>query len=459
MRIRWRLALYGAAVTGAAMLVFGILLGLLVNSAAPSDQDDNLAELAGEAAATFGAAAPEQLAAAPPLITIDLADSTEPYVALLEPDGTVVYSTGQVAGLPPRIPAAVVVEAAETGESRASIFPSANVELRVHARALPDGSGIAVAGQSAEFVQQQLAGLWAVIVIAGIVTMLAALVVSWLVSGRAMRPLRRLAETTDEIGETGDLSRRLPAVKARDEVGRLTASFNAMLDRLQTAQRRLAGALEAQRRFVADASHELRSPLTTIRNNAGFLVERPDAGDTDRREAIADVAAEAERMTGLVDDLLYLAHADAGRQPVREPVELAALLADTARRAAGVVVDAPGPAVVLGDPEALGRLVWILVDNARKHGGGQVAARTVTDDGHAQLSVADEGAGIPEADLDRVFERFYRADPARSPEGSGLGLAIAHEIVAAHGGTITAANRPEGGLLVTVRLPLADANR
>jgi len=130
------------------------------------------------------------------------------------------------------------------------------------------------------------------------------------VSGRAVRPLADLAETTDEIAATGDLSRRLPSVKANDEVGRLTTSFNAMLASLEETRARLASSLDTQRQFVADASHELRSPLSTIRGNAGFLMDRPDATEEDRNEAIGDISAEADRMSLLVDDLLMLARGD-----------------------------------------------------------------------------------------------------------------------------------------------------
>ncbi|MCC6619077.1 MAG: HAMP domain-containing histidine kinase, partial [Chloroflexi bacterium] len=306
-------------------------------------------------------------------------------------------------------------------------------------------------------------GLIVFLVLAGIVTVIVVAIVSWLVIGRALRPLRTLTATVDEIRDTGDLSRRLPDVRTRDEVGMLTASFNAMLERVASAQARQAAALEAQRRFVADASHELRTPLTTIRTNAELLVEHPEVADTDRREAIADIAAEAERMARLTDELLVLARTDAAEPAAttHRPLDLAALVKEVVARAAraapdgrAVTLEADGAAVVRGDPDLLTRLLWILVDNALRHGAGPVSVTVTADpDAPVTLGVADRGPGIALADRDRLFERFARGDRARSPGGFGLGLPIARAIVEAHGGTIKIEDAPGGGARFVVELP------
>jgi signal transduction histidine kinase len=324
-------------------------------------------------------------------------------------------------------------------------------------------SGIVVAGQSTAFPQNQIAGLRAFLVISSIVTLIVVAIVSWLVAGRAVRPLVTLAETTGAIGTTGDLSRRLSPSRTRDEVGRLTTSFNAMLERLQSAQAELAAALAAQQRFVADASHELRTPLATIRTNAEFLRERPDATADDRADAIADVVAEAERMSRLVDGLLVLARADAGVAVERRPVDMRAVATEEARRfhppgrdrdeAHDVHVVAQGSALVSGDADALGRAVRILLDNAFRHGRPPVTVTLAKRDGRISLEVRDAGPGLPPASEERIFERFYRADPARSGEGTGLGLSIARAIVEAHGGTIRAKTADGGGTAVTIELP------
>ena len=460
MRIRKRLALYGAFVIGLAMFVFAVLLNLLAGQGAPDDQQQSLEELVAHVEGSLVDLDRRQLSGSSPLFSADLGVSLDPFVAVYDETGEVLYATGLVAGVPPQMPAAVLVEALQTGASTAPIRPSPDIELRVVAAgsSLRDGTPVVVvAGQSAEFVEQQLIGLRVVIWAAAIITLIGATIASWLVSGRALRPLRDLVATTDEIGKTGDLGRRLPRVKADDEVGRLAESFNTMLGTVESSQSRLSEALAAQRRFVADASHELRGPLTTIRANAGFLRDRKDVSEDDRAEAVGDISTQSDRMSRLVDDLLLLAGADAGARIVKSPVDLTALVADVERamhrldRPISVARD--GPLVVEGDEEALGRLVWILVENADKHGAGQITVTLGKRKESAQVAVTDDGPGFPDHELDRVFERFYRGDPARSPAGSGLGLAIAREIVIAHGGTIAADNRAGGGARVTVSLP------
>jgi signal transduction histidine kinase len=462
MRIRRRLVLLAVVVATAGMTLFAVLLSGLLARGVSDDQDKALVRLASDTAAIVGRVGPGALAGRQPLAPVDLATATDPFVAVLDADGAPLYATGVLEGVAPRIPAAVVVEALETGSSVATIRPSATSELRVHAaRWTRDGvAGVAVAGQSTAFIKDQMDGLRAFLFLAAIVTIIAVALVSWFVVGRALRPLRTLATTADEIGRTGDLSRRLPPVTARDEVGVLTSSFNGMLDRVSAAQADLAASLAAQRRFVADASHELRTPLTTIRANAGFLLEHPDATDPDRTEALADIAAEGERLSRLVDDLLRLARVDAGGRLERQPTDLGAIAAEVARRARRpdrpvVFGSVGGPVIVDGDADALTRLVWILVDNAMRHGAGQVDIDVGRPEaGQAELTVTDRGPGIAPGDESRIFERFHQSDGARTGEGAGLGLAIARTIVEAHAGTIAASDRDGGGAVFRVELPV-----
>ena len=461
MRIRRRLVLYAIGVTTAGMTLFSVLLIALAARGVVDDQDRTLAALATREAAVVGATDPATLAGRSPLDVADLAVSVDPFVVVVRDDGSPLYATAALDGQPPHIPAAVLVEAISLGVSTATIRPNATVELRVHAIRYSSGTnaGIVVAGQSTRFTENQVAGLRAFLLLAAFITIVAVTLVSWLVTGRALRPLRALAATAESIGTTADLTTRLPPVRSGDEVGILTSSFNRMLDRLAEAQARLGEALEAQRRFVADASHELRTPLATIRTNAGFLVEHPGAEPADRTEATEDLLAEADRMARLVDELVTLARSDAGAPIERRPVDLAAIGAEVARSARRgereVRVEATGAVVVSGDRDALLRLAWILVDNALRHGAGPVAVRVLGRDGRAELTVADEGPGVPAGDEERIFDRFHRADAARSGGGAGLGLAIARAIAEAHGGRIGATNRPTGGLEIRVELPLA----
>jgi signal transduction histidine kinase len=234
------------------------------------------------------------------------------------------------------------------------------------------------------------------------------MVASWLVAGRALRPLRDVAATASEIGRTRDFARRLPARRSRDEVAQLSVGFNAMLDALQ-------GALDAQRRFVADASHELRTPLATIQGNAGMLALGPEVTADVRRAAASDIAGESERMARLTDRLLTLARADSGLELTLAPVELRPLVAEVVRQAGALhpdlqlTVDA-SELEVAGDADALRQLLWILIDNASRYARKSIAVSLHPNAGWARVMVADDGAGVPAADRERVFERFYKGE-------------------------------------------------
>ncbi|MBC2960834.1 HAMP domain-containing histidine kinase [Nocardioides deserti] len=275
---------------------------------------------------------------------------------------------------------------------------------------------------------------------------------TWVVAGRALAPVERIRREVEGI--TGDrLDRRVPEPPARDEVRRLAVTMNAMLARLQTSS-------ERQQQFVADASHELRSPLASIRQTAEVAREHP--GALPEGELAEAVLEESARMQRLVEQLLLLTRADEGALVrTHRDVDLDDLALTEARRVrrAGLTVDtgAVAPGRVQGDPLALAQVVRNLVDNAARHATSAVAL-AVTDHGDAvELAVEDDGAGVPEADRERVFERFVRLDDARARDagGSGLGLAIVRETVAAHGGTVAVSGSSLGGARFVVRLPAA----
>jgi signal transduction histidine kinase len=265
-----------------------------------------------------------------------------------------------------------------------------------------------------------------------------------------------LTETASAIARSRELAHLVPLPPGQDELGQLAATFNEMLASLEEAHR-------AQQRFVADASHEVRAPLTAIQANLELLERVPDMPPGERQEAIGEASREARRLARLVADLLALARADAGvtlrHQRVElERVALAALgEARHLAREQQLGVERLDPALVHGDPDRLTQLVLILLDNACKYtpAGGQVTLAVQRNGATVELRVSDTGVGIGPADLPHVFERFYRADPARArdPGGSGLGLAIAQWIVQQHGGEITLASAPGQGTTVTVCLP------
>jgi signal transduction histidine kinase len=282
-------------------------------------------------------------------------------------------------------------------------------------------------------------------------------VVGWSIAGHALRPVAELTATARQIAQSGEPLRRVPVGRERDELGQLASTFNQMLTSLEAAQ-------VAQQRFVSDASHEIRAPLTVIQANLELL-DRADAMTAkDRREAIAETRSEAARLARLVADLLALARADAGVQLSRRPVEVDRLLMEAIGQARHLLngqrleIAAIEPVTVIGDADRLKQLLLVLFDNAARYTppSGRITVALVRHDGFAEIMVTDTGIGIEAADIDRVFERFYRADPARSrePGGTGLGLPIARWIATQHNGTIDLESRPREGTTARIRLPL-----
>jgi two-component system, OmpR family, sensor kinase len=467
MPIRVRIALLGAGIVALALVVFSVGIGWLAAVSAPGEQDRDLSRRGGEIQTRVRMAAAEDFTPRPALAATDLANHVDIFVMVLGADGALLSSTGAIRGVAPVIPAELLTAAEAKGKAYGTITAPLGVELRVLVQPWSRDDlglrGYTVAGQPTRHRSEQAAGLRAFFILVGIVVLLVALGAIWVALGRALRPLKVVANTAGDIARTGDLGRRLPPVRTRDEVRLLTDSFNGMLDRLQETYHRLGHALESQKRFVADASHELRTPLTTIRTNAGFLMQHPDGSTEDRDAALQDIAGESERMGRLVHDLLTLARADAGHHLVMTRLDLAASVLDVCRQARTlhpgrcIDVEDDGPAPVEGNEDALKQLLWILVDNAVKHTPeeGHIRLWAGARAGRALAQVSDDGPGIPTDDLGRIFERFYQADRARAGEGAGLGLAIARWIVAEHGGEIIAYNNHGGGATFRVELPLA----
>lgn len=293
--------------------------------------------------------------------------------------------------------------------------------------------------------------------------------VSWWLAGRAVAPVVEVTELAREI-ESTQLSRRLPSRPVPDEIGRLIDTFNQMIGRLEAS-------FEAMGRFTADASHELRGPLANMQSTIEVTLGKTRDGE-EYRAALASLDEEVGRLRHIVADLLLLARADGGRIPFQfEPVRLDVLAGEVVEsfaeraRALGVRLGmTPSPAVpVAGDERWLRQLVLNLVDNAVRFStpsdgraaGEEVRVAVSADGGQASLVVEDAGPGIPEADLDRVFERFFRVDAVRPRDvdgGAGLGLAICLWIAREHGGTIRALARPGGGTLMVVSIPLSRAS-
>ena len=282
---------------------------------------------------------------------------------------------------------------------------------------------------------------------------------TWLVTGYTLRPIAELRRGAAEVTQTG-IPRDLPVPPARDEVRSLAVTLNDMLSRLADAQ-------ERQRALVADTAHELRSPIASIRAQLEVALDHPDG--LDWTETARDVHADTLRLAGLAENLLLLARLDEQRIR-RGPVDLTAVCGSVAARYGSarvpVLADAPAPCPVTGDPDALGRLLVNLLDNAVRYAASQVTVSVRAEDGWAVLEVADDGPGIPAEDTERAFGRFSRLDDARNRDGaegvagvsgvsgSGLGLAIVRSTAEAHGGSVSLSDAGPG-LRATVRLPLA----
>lgn len=269
----------------------------------------------------------------------------------------------------------------------------------------------------------------------------------WWIVGRALRPVEAIRAEVSEIG-SGGLGRRVPEPALGDEIGRLARTMNEMLDRLQAASDR-------ERRFIADASHEMRSPIASLRTQLEVQQTYASANG-DRRSALDDELAEVTRMERLVSDLLLLARADerrlrSGSEPVRlHRVVLEEVARSTPAAPMPMDTDAVRPVTVMGDPEGLARVVRNLIENAQRHAASRVRVALGMDGEQVRLSVADDGPGVPMEARDRVFERFTRLDEARARDdgGAGLGLAIAREIVAAHGGSIWVEDASPGACFI-----------
>jgi signal transduction histidine kinase len=311
---------------------------------------------------------------------------------------------------------------------------------------------VAVAG-SLEEVEESTAALLTPLLVGLPLVLLLVGGTTWLVAARALAPVERIRQEVELI--TGDrLDRRVPEPPSRDEVHRLSRTMNQMLSRLQ-------GSRERQQQFVADASHELRSPLASLRQTAE--VARVHPGALPEGELAEAVLEESARMQRLVDQLLLLTRADEGVVArADQDVDLDDLALAEAKRVVrpGLDVDTSGVGAgrVRGDLTALGQVVRNLVDNAARHAGALVAVGVRETGALVELVVEDDGPGIPDDQRERVFERFVRLDEARARDagGSGLGLAIVKEIVAAAGGDVDVSSSDLGGARFVVRLPRAD---
>lgn len=393
----------------------------------------------------------------------DVSDSTlagipqaEATSQLLLIDGTVLEHTGDAVSARPMADTAVLRAAAESHSARLETVLTSGERFRLLIVPIPGTDRLILVGQSTETTDSSLRRLIFVMFLTGPVALLAAGAGGWFLAGRALRPVAQMAETAAAIG-IDRLDERVPMPPGKDELTALAETLNRMLSRLEAGVR-------DKRRLVADASHELQTPLAVMRAELDVTLAAgglPPAAV----EVLESTREEADRMTRIVRNLMTLARFDDGNlRLLKQPMDLHLVATESAlslselARENGATLRVDGQSVMASaDPEYVRLIAANLVENAIKYSGhgATVRVEVATIDGAACLSVVDDGPGVPISAIPHLFERFYRADASRSTEGggSGLGLAIVKEIVEAHRGRVTFENQLDRGARFTVWLP------
>jgi two-component system, OmpR family, sensor histidine kinase MprB len=381
-------------------------------------------------------------------------DQVRGYQQVVGAKGTIIVRSARGISLP--VNAATQRLAAAGG---ASFFTDATIHgthLRILAEPLGTGRAVQYAQPLTE-VDSLLRRLRLILALLDIGGIALAALLGRLVAGAAVLPLKRLTQATEHVALTQDLSGRI-ALTGEDEIGRLASSFNAMLDALERSMSALDASVHAQRQLVADASHELRTPVTSLRTNIEILQQARDMEPDERQRLLADVVEQIGELTLLMNDLIELAR---GEEPSTdtEDIRFDVLVGDVAGRTRRHSPETPlvlelTPTLLAGVPARLERAVANLLDNAVKYSpAGEPVEIELAG---KEMIVRDHGPGISAEDLTHVFDRFYRGAESRGRPGSGLGLAIVRQVVRQHGGTVTAEPAPGGGTLMRVRLPGAE---
>ncbi len=453
--LRFRLTILTSLVLALGLSVGVLGLGALFAHARTAELDDRLTVQMSTLQTLVGSDQLTQPLPVPP---------GSPVLAqVIDSAGTVLASSQSAGRVLPLLPPASIGSMSGAGplSTDETGFGAGRLRVLVQPAQLRGTPVSIVAAASLADLTSTLDQLRRVLFLVAPLTVVAAGLASWAALGAALRPVDEMRAAADTIGGSVDpelAQAKLPVPPSHDEIGRLAVTLNLMLERLQASSRQ-------QRDFAADAAHELRTPLATLLAELEVARAGDDAAAWD---GVADhVIAQARRMSSLIDDLLLLARADADRLGPREAIDMAAVVVSTLesdRWASGtgpvhVVGSVAGsPLTVRGDQAALERVLTNLLDNAVRHARTTVAVSLRADGPETELVICDDGPGVPSEQLDLIFDRFYRADPSRSrgaagDGGAGLGLAIARSVVRAHGGEVSAAERPGGGLCVRVTLP------
>lgn len=445
------------AAFAAAMFVVLAVTGLFVYLRLQADLDESLTaslQARADAVAELASRSAAPLTSATPGV---LGEPDESFAAVLSPAGRLTDASGGARG--PLLRAAdlrrlrqrtVLVERRVAGiDSEARVLAR-----RASARA---DSPLVVVGQSLEDRDETLDGLVAAFAVGGPVAVLLASLLGYALATAGLRPVEAMRRRATEVSLSGG-EEALPLPAAHDEIRRLGETLNEMLERLRRS-------FERERRFVADASHELRTPVAVIKTELDAALRTGDLGPHARASVLA-AAEECDSLAQLAEDLLVVARAADGKLPVRrEPLEARSVLDDVRERfvdrAAGlgrsIRVEAPDRLTLSGDPLRLRQALGNVIDNALRHGAGEVVLAARPADGAVELEVSDEGAGFERTIAERAFERFTRGDEARTRSGSGLGLAIVRAVAEAHDGRVSIVGA--GGAVVRISLPKGSTGR
>ncbi len=442
-----RSAFVAASVVLVALMVAGAGLAIILYRSLLSGVDDAAAGRVHDIVSALQSDTPRELDAA--LITTD-----QRIVAVQVVDGR-----GHVVQRSPGAPTTALIDPTTIGTALQIGLPdhaSPDGDMRISGQTVDGRSGryTILVGAGSEAVEATVKTVLVLLACAAPIVIAVSAVATYLLVRRSLKSVDAIRTRVADIS-TSDLSERVPVPNTIDEIAALAVTMNEMLARIEAGH-------EAQRRFVGDASHELRSPVTAILSALDVAAAHPELLDAEL--AASTLRPEAQRMESLVEDLLLLARADEhGLALRRRDVDLDDIASQELDRLVphgGLTVDAElVPTRLAGDPGGLSRVVRNLLDNAARHAISRIELRVRPEGDAAVLTVADDGPGIPEADRERVFDRFVRLDWDRSRRGggTGLGLSIVSEVVAAHGGNVTIGERPGGGALVRVQLPLAYA--
>ncbi len=461
MYIRTRLALWFMLILSVVLTAFSVTIYQLTKSNLLTEIDTDVRQRAAMLSLATHPYPQETTMRVPKL---DVFASPDIYLQVLDQHGRVLASSGNLGNriLPLMRDANVADQVREARVGRTLLFVYGRAVI-AHSQLL----GYVLVARSPQTIYFALGSLLHILIPGVIVALVLAGLAIWLLVRQAMRPLERLATTAADIAAAQDHSRRLSPQGPPDEINRLAHTINGMLQALEDTYQQVQKVNDLQRHFLIDVSHELRAPLTIMLSSLD-LIRRVGAADPDfQAHSLERMRLEAERMARMVAQLLILARSDAAVAAAHEPVLLGDIVVEICRQrpptGSELILECRGMeflegALVWGNPDYLRQLFLILLDNAFKYtpAGGRVEVIGSLDEQMVSITVADTGIGIRPGDLPKIFDRFYRAENARSQPGAGLGLAIAQRIVEQHGGKIHVESKPSQCSRFTVSLPLLE---